>query len=100
MHVEGETTHMISTTHEITFKKAVQKTAPLDAIFPTVRRNPDSMNQQQTHNRKSDVYEVACQIDAMIKTHLDVVKDANTKSVDVPEAPTPAPTLTTRRTTA
>jgi hypothetical protein len=37
MHVEGETTHKIPTTHKIIFKKAVQKTAPLDAIFPTMR---------------------------------------------------------------
>jgi hypothetical protein len=36
MNVEGETTHKISNTHKITFKKAVQKTAPLDAIFPTM----------------------------------------------------------------
>jgi hypothetical protein len=82
MHVEGETTHKISTTHKITFKKAVQKTVPLDAIFPMMRRNPDSMNQQQTHNRKSDVYKVAYQMDAMIKTHLEEVKDADTESVD------------------
>ena len=82
MHVEGETTHETSTTHVITFKKAVKKTAPLDAIFPTMRRNPDSMTQQQYHNRKSDVYEVACQMDATIQTHLKEVKNANTKSVD------------------
>ena len=82
MHVEGETTQEISTKHEITFKKAVQKTAPLDAIFPTMRRNPDSMTQQQTHNRKSEVYEVACQMDATIKTHLKEMKNANTENVD------------------
>ena len=34
MHVEGETTHKISTTHEITFEMAVQNAAPLDDIFP------------------------------------------------------------------
>ena len=98
MHVEGETTQEISTKHEITFKKAVQKTAPLDAIFPTMRRNPDSMTQQQTHNRKSDVYEVACQMDVTIKTNLKEVKNADTEWCLGP-LPTPAPTLTTHRTT-
>jgi hypothetical protein len=76
MHVE------VDTKYEITFKKAVQKTAPLDAILPTMRRDPDSMTQQQTHNRKSEAYEVACQMDAMIKTHLKEVKNADTNSVD------------------
>jgi hypothetical protein len=43
MHVD------VDTKYEFTFKKAVQQTAPLDAIFPTMRRDPDSMTQQQTH---------------------------------------------------
>jgi predicted nucleic acid-binding Zn ribbon protein len=86
MHVEGEITHKIPTMHEITFKKAVQKTAPLDAIFPTMRRTPDSMNQQQTHNRKSDAYQVAYQMDAMLETNLEEVKDADTESVNAPGA--------------
>jgi hypothetical protein len=44
------------------------------------------MNQQQTHNRESDVYEVAYQMNAMIKNHLEEVKDADTESVDAPGA--------------
>ena len=35
MHMEG------ATKYEITFKRAVQKTVPLDVIFPTMRRDPD-----------------------------------------------------------
>jgi hypothetical protein len=42
------------------------------------------MTQQQTYNRKSDVFEVACQMDAMIKTHLKEVKNANTESINAP----------------
>jgi hypothetical protein len=80
MHVD------VDTKYEITFKKAVQKTAPLDAIFPTMRRNPDSVNHQQTDNRNTDMYEVAYQMDAMIKTYQEEVKDANTESVDAPGA--------------
>jgi hypothetical protein len=77
MNVEGDTTHEMSTMHETAYKKAVQKTAPLVAIFPTMRTNPDSMS-QQTHNRKSDVYKV---------TYQEEVKDeADTESVVVPWA--------------
>jgi hypothetical protein len=76
MHVE------VDTKYEITFKKAVQKTAPLDAIFPTMRIDPDSMTQQQTHNKRSEAYEVACQMDATIKTYLKEMKNADTESVD------------------
>jgi hypothetical protein len=84
--MEGETTHETSTMHEITYKKAVQKIAPLDALFPTMRINPDSVN-QQTHNRKSDVYETAYQRDAMIKTYQEEVKDeADMENVYVPGA--------------
>ena len=76
MHVEGDTKY------EITFKRAVQKTTPLEAIFPTMRRDPDSMTQLQTHNKESEVYEVTCQMDTTIKTHLNEVKNADTESVD------------------
>jgi hypothetical protein len=50
-HVAGyNTMHVdMDTKYEFTFKKAVQQTAPLDTIFPTMRRDPDSMTQQQTH---------------------------------------------------
>jgi hypothetical protein len=40
------------------------------------------MTQQQTHNKKSELYEVACLMDATIKTNLKEVKNADTKSVD------------------
>jgi hypothetical protein len=84
--MEGETTHEMSTTHKITYKKAVQKIAPLDALFPTMRINPDSMN-QQTHNRQSDVYEIAYKKNMMIKTYQEEEKDeADTENADVPGA--------------
>jgi hypothetical protein len=71
--VEGESTHEMPTTHE----KDVQKTAPLDALFPMMRVNSDSMS-RQTHNRKTDV---------MIKTYQEEVNDeADTENVDVPGA--------------
>ena len=76
MHVD------VDTKYETTFKKAVQQTVPLDTIFPTMRRDPDSMTQQQTHNKESEAYKVACQMDATIKTHLKEVKNADTESVD------------------
>jgi hypothetical protein len=42
---------------------------------------------QKTHNRKSDVYEIAYEKDAMIKTYQEVVKDeADRENVDVPGA--------------
>jgi hypothetical protein len=42
---------------------------------------------QQSHNRKSDMYEIAYQKDAMIKTYQEEVKDeADTVDVDVPRA--------------
>jgi hypothetical protein len=75
--------HMdVDTKRETTFKKAVQQTAPLDAIVPNMRRDPDSMTQQQTHNKESEAYEVACQMDTRIKTHMKEVKNADTESVD------------------
>jgi hypothetical protein len=40
------------------------------------------MTQQQTHNKKSEVYEVACQMHTTIKTHMKEVMNADTKSVD------------------
>ena len=76
MHVD------VDTKYETTFKKAVQQTAPLDTIFPTMRRDPDSMTQQQTHNKDSEAYKVTCQMDATIKTHLKEMKNANTENVD------------------
>jgi hypothetical protein len=83
-HVAGyNAMHMdVDTKRETTFKKAVQQTAPLDAIVPNMRRDPDSMTQQQTHNKESEAYEVACQMDARIKTHMKEVKNADTESVD------------------
>ena len=54
--------------HEIIYKEDVQKIATLDALFPTMRVNSDSEN-QQTHKRKSDVYEITYQKDVMIKTY-------------------------------
>jgi hypothetical protein len=39
------------------------------------------MTQQQTYNRKSDAFEVACQMDVTIKTNLKEVKNADTESV-------------------
>ena len=76
-HVAGyNTMHVdVDTKYGFTFKKAVQLTAPL-AIFPTTRRDPDSMTQQQTHIKESEAYEVACQMTATIKTHLKEVKNA------------------------
>jgi hypothetical protein len=87
---EHQTNHMagyntmhtdVDTKYESTFKRAVQLTAPL-ATFPTVRRDPDSMTKQQTHIMESEAYEVACQMDVTIKTHLKKVKNADTESVD------------------
>ena len=65
MHVDKDTKYVF------TLMKAVQLTAPLD-----------SMAQQSTHNKGSAAYEVTCQMDNTIETHLEKVKNADTESVN------------------
>jgi hypothetical protein len=68
-HVAGYNAMHVDTKYETTFKKAMQQTAPMDAIFP-MRKDSDNMIGKQTHNEESVAYKVACQMDAKIKTHL------------------------------
>jgi hypothetical protein len=49
--------------------------APLDTLYPTMRDNSDSKN-QQTRNRKSDVHESTYQGDVMNKTYRENVMSA------------------------
>jgi hypothetical protein len=95
-HVDGYNAMHVDTKYKTTFKKAMQQTAPMDAIFP-MRRDSDNMTRKQTHNKESVAYEVAYQMDAKIKTHLKEVKNDDTESVDTKTDNTQKTYVTDRR---